>query len=86
MIVWLPDVNAVVVKVATPLPLTATLEANVVAPSVNFTLPVGTPPLEVTVAVNVTDWPMPDGLGEEVAVVVVTPCTDCAAAVPLLFW
>ena len=29
------------------------------------TVPVGTPPLEMTVAVKVTDWPKVDGFREE---------------------
>ena len=42
-------------------------------PSLNVTLPVGTPAPAgpVTVAVNVTDWQNVEGLREEVSVVVV---------------
>lgn len=44
-----------------------------VAPSMNATLPVGTPEPEegVTMAVNVTDCPVTDGFTEEVTVVAV---------------
>ena len=50
------------------------------------TVPVGVgPPVEGgtgwTVAVNVTDWPMPAGFSEEVSVVVVVACwTVCVIA------
>ena len=56
---------------ACPLPFTATFEASVVLPSVNVTVPVGVPPLEVTVAVIVTDFPKVDGFGVAAAGVVV---------------
>jgi len=74
----------VVLNVATPLPFTATADARVVAPSVNLTVPVGTPEPEVTVAVNVTDWPKVDGFGADVTPVLVAIRTICAV-VPLLF-
>jgi len=47
---------------------------NVVAPSLNVTVPNGVPEpgdTAATVAVNVTDWPKTEGLVEEVKVVVV---------------
>jgi len=81
---WLPVVSAEVLKVAMPLPFTATLDASVVAPSLKVTAPVGVPLVDVTVAVKVTDCPNVDGLGAEVTAVDVAPCTICAAAVPLL--
>ena len=58
MLCGLPDtVSAEVVQVATPLPFTATLLQTAVAPSLNVTVPVGTPvPCGVTVAVKVTGW------------------------------
>ena len=46
----------------------------VVVPSRNVTVPVGVPVAGgtgATVAVNVTDWPKTDGLGDDVRVVVV---------------
>ena len=68
-----------VVNVAWPEPLSAEVP-RVVVPSLNVTVPVGVPPLEVTVAVNVTDWLKTDGLADELTVVVVvnvlwTVCT-----------
>jgi hypothetical protein len=39
----------------------------VVEPFLNVTVPVGVPPLEVTVAVKVTAWPDFDGLSDEVS-------------------
>ena len=55
------------------------------APSVKVTVPTGTPAPEVVVEVNVTDWPMIEGFGEELAVVVVALrfWTDCTV-LPLL--
>ena len=45
-----------------------------VHPSKNTTLPVGVPPVPVTVAVNVTVWPKADGFGAAlIAVVVLAP-------------
>ena len=64
-------VSVVVLNEAWPPPSTATLEAHTVAPSVNVTVPAGTPPPEVTVAVKVTDCPGVDGFGDEVSAVVV---------------
>jgi len=62
-----------------------TFEAHTVVPSVNVTLPVGTPDPDVVVDVNVTNWPTAEGFGEEAAVVVVamTFWTDCVV-LPLL--
>ena len=54
---------------ATPF-VTVTPEAIVFAPSRNVTVPVGVPDVDVTVAVNVTDWPKVDGLSDEVTDVV----------------
>jgi len=68
--VWLPAVSVVVLNDAWP-PLTTTLDAQTVGPSVKVTVPIGTPPLEVVVEVNVTDWLNVEGLGEEVALVAV---------------
>src|SRR5574341_990527 len=71
---WLPTASVAVLNAAWPLPLTATPEASAVAPSLNVTLPVGTPPpggLEVTVAVKVTDCPKTEGFGAELTVVMV---------------
>jgi hypothetical protein len=83
--VWLPTVSAAVLKLAWPALSTATFEAKTVAPSANVTVPVGTPPLPVTVAVNVTDWPDVEGLGEELNTVAVAPPWTVAAT-QLLTW
>jgi hypothetical protein len=56
-VAWVPD--------NVPVPMA-------VPPSRKVTVPVGVPPVDVTVAVNVTDWPITDGFGEEVTVVVVS--------------
>ena len=69
--VWLPTASAAVLNDARPEPSTGTFDAQTVAPSVKVTVPTGTPPPEVVVEVKVTDWPKTEGLGEEVAVVVV---------------
>jgi hypothetical protein len=71
VIVWLPPARVVVLNVATPLAFTATLEANVAAPSVNVMVPEGTPADEVTVAVKVTDCPKVEGFGADVTAVAV---------------
>src|SRR5205823_1060109 len=42
---------------------------------VNVAVPVGVPAADVTVAVNVTDWPTPDGLRLDVRLVVVRAAT-----------
>jgi len=49
--VWLPTARADVVNEAWPVPSTATPEAKTVLPSVKVTVPLGTPPDDVTVAV-----------------------------------
>ena len=66
-------------KVACPLPSRVEVP-SVDEPSLNVTVPVGTPPLEVTLAVKVTGWLNTEGLAEEARVVVVekelwTVCT-----------
>ena len=73
VMVCVPTASVEVEKEAWPAPSTVTLEARTVAPSVKVTVPVGTPPVPATVAVNVTDWPDVDGFGDEVRVVVVAP-------------
>ena len=44
---------------------------SMVAPSLKVTVPVGVPAPELTVAVNVTDCPETEGLGEEASAVLV---------------
>ena len=58
-----------VVNVAT-LPTSGAV-ARVTAPSRKLTVPVGSPAVDVTVAVNVTDWPINDGLRLEARAVAV---------------
>ena len=66
----MPTLKDEVEKVATALALSVPLPKKV-APSMKETAPLGVPGLvEVTVAVNVTDCPNTDGLGDEVSVVV----------------
>ena len=48
--------------------VSAALVASAVVPSLNTTWPVGVPPLPLTVAVKVTDWPNTAGFVEEVSV------------------
>lgn len=59
-----------------PLPFTTDVPM-VVVPSRNVTVPVAVPAaLQLSVAVNVTDWPSLDGFREELtAVVVLAVCT-----------
>ena len=64
---WLPIASTEVVNVAIPEPSKVPVP-SVVNPSMNVTVPVGIPEpgaSEMTVAVNVTDWPNTDGLAEE---------------------
>ena len=78
---WLPDVNAEVVKLAAP-PASVTGVPRMAAPSLNWTVPVGDAP--VTVALKVTAWPGTLGLSEEVtAVVDVLTLTCCVVVVEL---
>ena len=57
-------------KVATPL-ASSNGEPRIVLPSLKFTVPLGVPVPDDTVAVNVTDWPYVEGLADEPSVVVV---------------
>ncbi len=62
----LPTDNAEAVYVALPLPFSVTAAPSAAEPFLNVTEPVvGVPPLDVTVAVNVTDAPEVDGFREE---------------------
>src|SRR5438093_9233709 len=60
VMLWFPSASDDVVKVAWPDAFSVPVP-SVVAPSLNVTVPVGTPPAEVTVAVNVTDPPGTEG-------------------------
>ena len=66
-----PTGNVVDVRVATPFASVAV--PRTVLPFMNITLPEGVVPdtAEVTVAVNVTDFPKTDGLSDELTLVVV---------------
>jgi hypothetical protein len=73
VIEWLPTLSALLVNVATPLAFSAPVP-SVVDPSLNVTVPVGTPTLGLTgatVAENVTGWLASDGLALATSVVVV---------------
>ena len=70
---WAPAVSVVVVRVAAPA-VTVTGAPRLVAPSLNWTVPVVVPvpgAVMATVAVKETDWPTVDGLGPAVRVTVV---------------
>ena len=57
---WVPTASDDVINVTVPedsVPM-----AILFRPSKNVTVPLGVPPDPDTVAVNVTDWPEPDGL------------------------
>ena len=64
--------SAAVEMVATP-PLKGTRLPKFVPLILNCTNPVGVP-VDVTVAVKVTDWVKSDGLNDDVTVVVVAAC------------
>ena len=64
---WPPTDNAEVLSVVWPEPFSVPVP-RVVEPSMNVTVPVGTPEpgaLAATVAVNVTDWPKTEGLADD---------------------
>ena len=81
-----PAASVAVLNEACPVASRRTADASTVAPSRNFTVPLGIPAAELTVAVNVTPCPNTDGLGAELTVVLVALlplCTTCVTA-PLL--
>ena len=57
---------------------------SVVFPSINITFPVGIPAAELTVAVNLTDWPRFDGFREEVTLVVLFAFPTVWVKLPVL--
>ena len=63
--VWRPTTSDDVENVATPLPFKVCGEPRFVPPSLNCTVPVGVPAVEITVAVKVTFCPALDGLTDE---------------------
>src|SRR5437879_12534108 len=69
------------------LPLTSVAVPSTVAPSLNVTVPVGTPvpgATGLTTAVRVTAWPNTDGLGGAVRLVVVCEFTTWVRAAEVL--
>src|SRR2546427_107934 len=67
------------------LPLTSVTVPSVAAPSLNVTVPVGTPAPDVTVELSVTVWPTVEGLGEEVRLVLEFPAfTVCVRTADVL--
>src|SRR2546425_7776970 len=83
VIVWAPAVGEGVLMDA--LPLTSGTRLPLLTPSTwNWTLPPGTPVVELTVAVNVTAWPKVEGVGEDVSVVAVSALFTVWATLPVL--
>jgi hypothetical protein len=76
-----PLASADVLKVAVPV-LSRVPVPTVVLPCWTLTVPVGTPIDEVTVAVNVTSWPTPDGFGEEPSTVRVEALFTVCVSLP----
>ena len=70
------------------LPLLSVPVPNVEDPSLNVTVPVGVPPVEVVVAVNVTAAPKVDGFRDEASdvdvelIVCFTVCVSTAEVLP----
>ena len=68
-----PSGNAEVVSVA--LPFFSCTVPKTVFPAVNVTGPVGFAVGDEIVAINMTDWPIDDGFGEEVRVAELVACS-----------
>ena len=83
----MPEGNADVLYLATPA-LSVTV-ARLTVPFRNWTFPVGVPPGDETVAVNVTDFPDTEGLIDEIKTVVVeafvTTWDSAADVLPVKF-
>ena len=75
--------SALVLKVAVPEPFRVWLP-RLLVPSKKETVPVGTPPLPVTVAVKVTALPANAGFSEEASVVALGPKMICESALQVL--
>jgi hypothetical protein len=82
VIVCAPTERAAVPKLAWPEAFSVAVPSEV-APSLNVTRPIGTPLLELTVAVKATDWPNVDGLSAEMSAVVVGETTFATLYVTL---
>jgi hypothetical protein len=66
-----PTGKAVVANVATPLLLIVPVP-KVVVPRVKVTVwPLGKPPVLLSVAVNLTDWPDLDGFGDDASTMLI---------------
>jgi hypothetical protein len=77
---WVPETSAEVEREAWPVAFSVPLPMEVV-PSKKITVPVGVPPVPLTVAVNVIDCPAVDGFSEDSSDVLVgVPVTCCASA------
>lgn len=80
----MPATNAAVEREACPVPFSVPLPMELV-PSRKTTVPVGVPPVPVTVAVNVTDCPAVEGLSEETTLVLEgCPTTVCVTTAEML--
>jgi len=67
------------------LPLASVPVPTVVVPSLKATVPLGVPPVEVTVAVNVTAPPNGDGFSDDATAVELAACfTICVSAAEVL--
>ena len=85
-VTWcVPTARSDVAQVATP-PASGCAAQSVVAPSVNVTVPVGTPvagAIAETVAVKVTASPVRAGAGADATVTATAPASISSAAAPL---
>ena len=67
------------------MPLLSVPVPSVLEPFLKVTVPVGVPPLDVTVAVNFTDAPKVEGFREEATVVELVAClTVCVSTAEVL--
>src|SRR6516164_2981198 len=84
MMVWLPTVSVDVMNVACPLSSSEAVP-TVVAPSLKLTVPVGVPPLPLTVTAKLTGWPYVLGFGvEDDVMLAAAGATFWVSVVPLL--
>jgi len=63
-------------------PPTATVPEQLTVPSLTVTLPVGTPPLEVTVKLTAIPWPTTEGSGVSAVMVVVVAAAPTVCVTP----